>query len=186
MGKVVEFLEKGHSKWGEINRDMAKFRRAQRELLGITKWWQLWKVAAPPKFFPPVYCTDYQPALTQADLDSVSNKTPWPAVALIEEELARMRQYLTERCLDAGWDFEPKGRAQRLVMQGRWIEMQRDMHRHVFAPLRLSGFFQFHDGLISFEDVRRQPDNYGRDEYWGVRTYYNYGGSLPILGKGLI
>lgn len=130
---------------------------------------------------------DYQPGLTQAELNAVDWGKPWPSVTLIEQEQARMARYLLPIFEEAGFPTR-KTRAIRNEVERNWLELQGKLHQKVFGALELPPFFDLlrdPRGLIMFEMTRHDTDHYGNEEWIGVKSRWIYGRNPPQLSDPL-
>lgn len=132
--------------------------------------------------------TAYQPAISQEALNAVDHSNPWPAASLIEQEQARIAQYLLPIWRNAGFPDKPP-RIVRRQMEQVWLNLQGRLHQKAFAHLELPSFFDVQrdkNGLIMFEMTRPDRDHYGNEQWIGVQSRWIYGRNPPQLSDPLM
>lgn len=131
--------------------------------------------------------SEYQPGITQADLNAVDWSKPWPAAAVIEQEQARIARYLMPIWQDAGFP-NTRRHTVRIKTEKIWLRLQGSLHQKVFGALELPPFFDLKrdpNGLILFEMTRHDTDHYGNEEWIGVNSRWIYGRNPPRLSDPL-
>jgi len=130
---------------------------------------------------------EYSPVLQQADLDACDQRTPWPSVRLIEDELDRIEAYLRPIFMEAGFPFGARSFLVRKNVELVWAQGKGTIHQAVFGNLDLPEFFDLHrdfHGLLLFEKTRKHRDRHGKVEWIGVQSQWRYGRFKPVFGEG--
>lgn len=129
----------------------------------------------------------YRPVLTQADFDACDQKTPWPAVRLVEDEMDRIEAYLRPIFEEVGFPFTARSYLVRKNVELAWAQQKGVIHQSVFGCLKLPEFFDiqrsFH-GLLLFEQTRKHKDRHGKIDWIGVQSQWRYGRFKPEFGEG--
>ncbi|WP_299501364.1 hypothetical protein [uncultured Roseobacter sp.] len=129
----------------------------------------------------------YSPLLTQADLDDCDQRTPWPSVRLIEDELDRIETYLRPIFVEAGFPFEARSLLVRNSVDLAWARGKGTIHQEVFGNLELPEFFDLGrniHGLLLFEQTRKHKDRHGKTDWIGMQSQWRYGRFKPVFGEG--
>lgn len=130
---------------------------------------------------------EYSPILTQADLDSCDQRTPWPSVRLVEEEMDLLEAYLRPIFVEAEFPFEVRSYLVRKNVELAWAQQNGVIHQSVFSNFDLPEFFDlrrsFH-GLILFEQTRKHKDRHGKIDWIGVQSNWRYGRFKPVFREG--
>ena len=129
---------------------------------------------------------EYCPVLTQADLDACDQRTPWPSVRLVEDELDRIEAYLRPIFVEAGFPFEARSFLVRKNVDLAWAQGKGTIHQAVFGKLELPEFFDLRrniHGLLLFEQTRKHKDRHGKIDWIGVQSKWRYGRFKPVFGE---
>lgn len=111
--------------------------------------------------------------LTQADLDSVSWKTPFAVRVLLREEIKRLALIRNDLAAEAGLPMEARSPAIKKEVDRLLLRASDEMERAMLSGLDLPPYFQWKDGVLMVEDVYddRITTNGG---YVGVNSRYLY------------
>lgn len=108
---------------------------------------------AKAKAFAVAAYAEYQPEITQAQVDAVSWETPIAVEDLLGAECDRIRAKIKPLLRAAGFPLDSKDQLLRDQMNEVFYELLRPAHKKAFGDLRLPPFFAFRNGLIEFEDT---------------------------------
>lgn len=93
--------------------------------------------------------------LTQADLDSVSWKTPFSVRALLREELKRLALIRNDLAAEAGLPMEARSPAIKKEVDNLLLQASHEMEYAMLSDLDLPPYFVWQDGVLMVERVYR-------------------------------
>lgn len=150
-------------------------RMAERRELAESEFDAFAAAMARAKVLVEEVASAYEPAISQADVDAVSWKSPVAVEDLLGAECDRIRSLVEPLLHATGFPLGSKNGDLRSQMTEAFKDLLRPLHLKAFGALRLPPFFAMRNGLIEFEPTFQSDFKVGAyPPYVGAVSGYRY------------